>query len=483
MIAQRTQSRNSHEWYNRPMDYVPRRTLDLAVHRAGRAALRDRLHALRALAGIRGLRYFDDAGRPRLIDMTLVPWVLTSAQLWHFHHVIQLLAGALARLPALRDRIPAIREILPVDPAREAWLRISARPHAKPLAVIGRLDSTASYDHAGWRAAYRMLEPNTVGVGGLHYAPTACRISLDLVGDLLARALPGRAITATPDPRALLLEELRAVARRLGRPLRGVALIENTEDMTGTDEFSELAAWLTAHEVRAIVADPRQLTLRRGHIYHGRMEIDLLYRDSELAELVEMERGSRRLTALREAVRQGRLISGLMWEYDQKSAWEVFTDARFAKLFSLEQQRFFRQHVLWTRLVRHARTTDPRGRAIDLAAYVRTHQRQLVLKPNNLFGGEGVVLGRLASRAHWERTLARALSGREPYVVQALAHVPTETSPMLEDERVIQATRHVVSGFFFNSTSIGLVGRFSGAPVVNVSRGGGLIPALWVHGT
>jgi len=43
---------------------------------------------------------------------------------------------------------------------------------------------------------------------------------------------------------------------------------------------------------------------------------------------------------------------------------------------------------------------------------------------------------------------------------------------------VRQVERRVVSGFFFNSFRAGLVGRFSADPVVNVSRGGGLLCAL-----
>jgi hypothetical protein len=39
----------------------------------------------------------------------------------------------------------------------------------------------------------------------------------------------------------------------------------------------------------------------------------------------------------------------------------------------------------------------------------------------------------------------------------------------------------VVSGFFFTSSDIGLVGRFSDDPVVNVSRGGGLVAAFLVE--
>ena len=465
------------------MDYVPRQILERALRRLGRRALADRLHAMRALADVRGMRYRDDRGRARTIDVALKPWILTSDQLFRFHWVTQLLSDALLRLAHLHARVPAVRQIVRFEPERERWMRLAAHPRSRPLAVIGRLDSTAVYDHARWRDTFRMLEPNAVGVGGVHYAPAGCSITLDVLGDVLAAALPGRALTATPDPRQLLMEELEAVAARLRRPLRGIALIENTDFTTGTDEFQELARYVRRLGLNAVVADPRELRLASGgRLCAGRTPVDLLYRDSELAEFVEMERRGAKLTALRQAIREGRLISGLTWEFDQKSAWEIFTDARYAGVFTREQRQLFREHLLWTRLVREERVSDPQGRLTDLPAYIRRRQSRLVLKPNTLFGGEGVLIGSEVSRREWERGLAKALRGKERYVVQERAAIPTDTFPSLTERGgVTWQERCVVSGFFFSSTGVGLVGRFSGQSVVNVSRGGGLIPALWVH--
>jgi hypothetical protein len=279
-----------------------------------------------------------------------------------------------------------------------------------------------------------------------------------------------------------LVEELQAVAKRHRRPLRGIALIENTDFTTGTDEFQELARYFRRRGLPAVVADPRELRQRNGTLYAGRTPVDLLYRDSELAEFVEMERKGAKLAALRLAIQEGRLISGLTWEFDQKSAWEIFTDARYAGAFTSAQHRLFREHLLWTRLVREERVSDPQGRLVDLPAYIRRRRSWLVLKPNTLFGGEGVLIGSEVSRREWERGLHRALRGRERYVVQERACIPTDTFPTLTARGGVSwQERCVVSGFFFSSTGVGLVGRFSGLPVVNVSRGGGLIPALWVH--
>lgn len=463
-------------------DYIPSAPVRRVLARLGRQDLLDRLHAIRALSTVRGLRYLDDQSRPRTIDLAPVPWVLTAAQVAFFRQLIRLIVDGLVQLPQLYAQRPEIRTLLPFDRRQEAWLSLAGRVVRPPLAVMGRMDSTAQYDHARWRTNFEMLEPNAVGVGGVHYAPAACSIILDVLGDVLRRAMPGKRILPTADPRGLLLEECSWVAQHRGHAVRRIALIENRDFTTGTDEFSSLAAYIKQQGLDALVADPRELSWRRGRLFAKGQEVDLLYRDCELGEFVDMERHGRRLTGLRQAIQHGRLISGLMWEFDLKSAWEVFTDPQYAAWFSTAQQRAFRAYLPWTRLVRQGTVTDPAGKRVDLPAYIRRQQRHLVLKPNALYGGQGVVIGSRATRSAWEATLRKALRGRTPYVVQRAARIGTERFPMLRSDgaaRVVQ--RSVVSGFFFNSSGVGLIGRFADDPVVNVSRGGGLLAALMVQ--
>ncbi|MDP3768377.1 MAG: hypothetical protein Q8S13_10210, partial [Dehalococcoidia bacterium] len=395
--------------------------------------------------------------------------------------VTQQVVDALRQLPRLYARYPAVREILGLDAAQESWMRLATHPRRRPLAVMGRLDATATFSHAAWRETFQLLEPNAVAVGGVHYAPTACSIILDVLGDVLARAYPGRRLVPTPDPRRLLLEELAGVSTRLGRRLRTVALLENADYTTGTDEFGSLARDLSQEGLTAFVADPRQFRVSpRGQLMVGDREVDLIYRDCELSEFVEMEEGGARLTAMRRAIQEGRLVSGLLWEFDHKSCWEILTDPTYARAFTPSQRRLFARHIPWTRLVRQTHTRDPRGARVDLVRYVRAHQASLVLKPNTLYGGQGVVVGRTVTRAVWERTLAQALRGDTPYVAQELARIATHRFPVLAHGRPREVERCVVSGFFFTSRGAGLVGRFSKDPVVNVSRGGGLLSALMV---
>jgi len=463
------------------MDYLPVGALHQALARLDRQELISRLHAVRALSVVRGLRFLDDNSRPRTIALALTPWILTPTQVAFFRQFVRHLADALARLPSLYVQHPTVRQALPFDPVQESWIRLATHPKSRPLAVIGRLDSTATFAHAAWRKAFVFLEPNTVGVGGVYYAPTACSVILDTLGDVLERAFPGCQIVPTSDPRQLLVEELTSVARRLGRRLRRVALIENADYTTGTDEFGSLSRYLSQRGLPAIVADPRQFHISNGRITARGFEIDLIYRDCELSEFIEIESAGHRLTAMRNAIREGRMISGLLWEFDHKSSWEIFTDPAYARHFTSAQRQLFRNYLPWTRLVRDAVVSDPAGRRVGLPSYIRRNRSQLVLKPNTLYGGQGVVVGDTVTQAVWEKTLAKALRGPTRYVVQRRARIWTERFPILEHGHPREVERCVVSGFFFNSSDIGLIGRFSQDPVVNVSRGGGLLCALMIQ--
>jgi len=461
------------------MDYVPSQPLETALRRLPHDELCERLQHIRRLGDERWMRYFDDQGRARRIEMALKPWVITRAQFRVFHDIVCEIVRGLAKLPELFRELPEVREILPLSAAQARWIRLEPPRPRRPLAVLGRIDATCPFSHPQWLTHLRFLEPNSVGVGGIHYAPTNSQIVSEVMGDVVKQALPRSSLALPPDPRKLLLGELRSVARALKSSLRTVALIENTDYTSGMDEFDRLAEFFKAHGLKARVVDPRRLTLRRGRVMHGATPIDLVYRDCELAELIEMEQGGSPLAAMRQAFREGRVISAARWEFDLKSAWEIFTSPAFSRYFTKRQQAIFHRHVPWTRLLRQAFVSDPNGKRVDLATYARRHKDELVLKSNSLFGGEGIVIGETVSQAAWDGYITQALEGQERYVVQEAVPIVRETIPLMLTPRKIQFVEaFTVCGFFFNSSTIGMAGRFSREPVVNVSRGGGMIPLL-----
>ena len=160
------------------------------------------------------------------------------------------------------------------------------------------------------------------------------------------------------------------------------------------------------------------------------------------------------------------------------------------------------QAVPWTRLLQRGTTTGPGGEAIDeLAAWVRTHGRQLVLKRSWDYGGKGVFLGNeLAEGAGTEARL-RALLGRAPaepvgwdaLVEFALADrdawVVQELVPALPERMLRVGTSGVEARDLYVDlsafTNLGEAPRPSGGAVrasesriVNILGGGGLSPLV-----
>src|SRR5206468_3838495 len=72
-------------------------------------------------------------------------------------------------------------------------------------------------------------------------------------------------------------------------------------------------------------------------------------------------------------------------------------------------------HIPWTRMVAERMTTHA-GRTVDLVPFIVANRDRLVLKPNDEYGGKGIVLGWSVDDAAWERAVRAALN--EAYVVQ-----------------------------------------------------------------
>ncbi|MGH8700162.1 MAG: hypothetical protein ACREVR_03155, partial [Burkholderiales bacterium] len=101
-----------------------------------------------------------------------------------------------------------------------------------------------------------------------------------------------------------------------------------------------------------------------------------------------------------------------------KAFFAVLTDERNARLFSAEERALIARHVPWTRMLADTHTTHD-GEEIELLEFTRRRRENLVLKPNDEYGGAGVMLGWEADEQQWDAAIERALSGQQGrWVVQ-----------------------------------------------------------------
>ena len=91
------------------------------------------------------------------------------------------------------------------------------------------------------------------------------------------------------------------------------------------------------------------------------------------------------------------------------------------------------------------RHTVYQGERIDLLPFLVTNQDHFVIKPNDEYGGKGVVLGWEVDSTEWESTLKTALS--QPSIVQKRVPLPKIPYASWVDGRVEIYARICMSCF------------------------------------
>src|SRR5436305_429957 len=270
-------------------------------------------------------------------------------------------------------------------------------------------------------------------------------------------------------PRFLAPEHYRFLRSRCAVLLRA---FDRAHRAALTSEFVLFAEYFRAHGLDVVIGDPREAELRNGAFLLGGAPVDLIYKRVLLAEL--MARGGCDHPVIR-AVRSGAVCMVNPFRckiLHKKASLAVLSDERNAKLFSVVERRAIDAHVPWTRTVVEQKTLHG-GRTVDLVPFILAQRDRLVLKPNDEYGGKGIVLGWEVDDAVWQRAVGAALA--EPYVVQERVPIPSEPFPSLVDGRVTYADRVLDTNPFacHGAYVEGCLSRLSTAALVNVTAGGG----------
>lgn len=430
---------------------------------------------------------YEHEGVRETVRVMLRPLLAMPEQLSYVHHVCQTVTDALKRVPVLHRQDARVRRILAITPEEESWLAETWTPaHERNNAIYGRLDAVCNFAAASWQDSMHFMEANLSGVGGIHYTPlTEHLVMRDVVPTLLAHD-PELDIRLPRDQRDLFIQVLIDHARSIGRGTCHLCFVEPIYAQDGPDEQSALTRYISdTHHLQVAHADPRELRVQGGDVYHGDLPIDVAYRDYEVRDLVALEKElGQRLDGMRLLFKQNRVVSSMVGDFDHKSCFEILTEPNLAEqFFSMEECRLFRRHVLWTRVVAERRTTLPHYEDGDLLDYARRHREQLVLKPNRGYGGTGVTLGAAISQGEWEEMLNTAVIHSDDcernWVLQASTQLPVFEFPVIgQDGKVFSEPFYTVMGFAATDNGLGILCRVSQKQVVNVAQRGGLAPIL-----
>ena len=340
---------------------------------------------------------------------------------------------------------------------------------------LGRYDAFFTADGAG----LKFTENNAETPAGSAYGDVLSELFMALPGlkpfrqryDL--RTLPSR-----PSVLQTLLECYRAAGGRQALPTIGII---DWNDVPTLSEFQAFKAWFESLGFTCIIADPRELEYSGGKLRAGGTVIDLIYKRVLIHELVGREGMEHPMVrAVRE--RATVMVNPFRCKVlHKKASLAVLSDERNAALFDAPMRKAIADHIPWTRVV-EARRTQWQGREVDLLEHCARHRADLVLKPNDDYGGTGIVLGWEVDDAEWARALVAATAA--PSVVQERIHQPSEAFPswtdggLLVSDRIVDTAPYVFGGSYVD----GCLSRISTAALVNVTAGGGsTIPTLVVE--
>src|ERR1044071_1135302 len=282
-----------------------------------------------------------------------------------------------------------------------------------------------------------------------------------------APALPP--LPARPHVRHALLAAWHQWSGRRDLPVIGVL---DWKDVPTTSEFVLFQEYFASMGVRCVIADVHDCALSGGRLVAGGTAIDLIYKRVLIGEL--LERCGLDHPIVR-AVRTGTVCMANPFRckvLHQKASLAVLGDERNARLFSAPERSIIAEHVPWTRVVEERKTVF-QGTTIDLLPWIERNRERLVLKPNDAYGGAGIVLGWEVDGAAWNAALKTALEA--PFIVQERISLPSERFPSVADGALVFADRIVdTAPFVFGGAYVdGCLTRVSTAALVNVTAGGG----------
>ncbi|HTJ47592.1 MAG TPA: hypothetical protein VL463_36090 [Kofleriaceae bacterium] len=429
-----------------------------------------------------GIVYEEDDGEIRPVPIMARPRVIRPEQEQYFHKVCLDLTRAIEKLARMYVDDPRVRALLPFTEREERWLRdIWAKVGKQPQTVVARLDANADFADDDWDKLH-FFETNSVGVGGMYYAPACASIVMRTVVPAMQKQAPALVLKPQDDQRQLLLEQITVHARAIRKRRINTAFVQEKDAVGGPNEFPYLVDYFKQNGIPAVLVDPRDLRMKGDEIYAGDLPVDILYRDAEIGEYIALEEDGADVSALRQAFLNNQVVSSIAGEFDHKSTFEVLTTPELAEHFTQKQQRIFRRHVLWTRIVRDVKTTGPDGEPIDLLPWLRRNKDRVVLKPNRSFGGMGIVVGPHVDLATWDDAMAEALHADAAetggVVAQKYVDVKVKDFPVLDDGSISLEEFYVVCGFLATPRGLGILGRASKKRVVNVGQKGGLTAVL-----
>lgn len=378
--------------------------------------------------------------------------------------------GALCALEKALLTDDELRADLDLDPEEERLALVD--PRTKSSSPTARLDGFFS-------GTLRYVEYNAETPAGQAYSDNLSEVFESL--PVMRQFRKKFKLRALPVRNRLLTTMLRAYKQWGGDKDKPRVAIVDWPGLPTVTEFEMFRDYFESRGVPTVICDPREMEYSRGTLWADGESVDLVYRRVLTSELLAQEDETR---ALRQAYIDGAVCvvntfrSKLL---HKKMSLALLSDDKYAELYTPQQRKVIARHVPWTRKLRHAPTTKDGKELPDLVDYVKDNKDTLVLKPNDEYGGRGVVLGWTVDQHDWEQDLVVAL--HQSYVVQEAVAVPREQYPVALDGIELLDFSVDMDPYLFDGRVSGCLTRLSSSALLNVTAGAGsVVPTYIVEG-
>jgi hypothetical protein len=405
----------------------------------------------------------------RTVSMALRPNFLTRERFQAAVGAARAIHGALIRLERALLRDQQLRAELDMDPEEERLAL--ADPGFRSSSPSSRLDSFFAEE-------VRFVEYNAESPAGMAYE--------DKMAEVFARLPVMRAfrkryrLRPLPVRRRQMDVMLRAF-RQWGTGEDPVAAIVDWDGLPTAREFELFRDFFEQRGLRTLIGDPRELELRRGRLHLEGQPVNLIYRRVLTSELLAKGQEAR---ALADAYLAGAacVVNSFRAKLlHRKMSFALLSDDRYARLYDPHQRAAIARHVPWTRKLSEGPSTRHGEPVADLVEHVSRHRSELVLKPNDDYGGKGVVLGWTVDQPEWEKSLSEALE--RSYVVQESVEVPREPFPVALNGIQFMDLAVDLDPYLFEGRPGGYLTRLSSSALLNVTAGAGsIVPTYLVEG-
>jgi len=390
----------------------------------------------------------------------LRPHILHRRQYDEIKYAAEAIAHAFEKVANAALTNQELMDLLCLTPLEEEMARID--PGYSRLCVTSRLDSYITENGFGF-LEYNAETP--AGVGDQMQ-----------IEKLLFNLLPVQAFLAQhrhwlPQPHDALLNSLLKVYREWGGEVErpNIAIVD-WPDVPTSSEFRVLKDYFIARGHDTMITDPTDLMYDGNSLSADGFRVDILYKRVVIHEFLNrFDQGHPLIRAYKD--RKICMVNSFRSKLvHKKSGFAILTDPAYHHLFDQSELELISKHVPWTRLVRPTITTF-RGAEWDLLSLIEKYKDEFVLKPNDDYGGHGVLLGWETNAENWKAALRNALE--TPYVVQERVNGIRTRIPAYSDRVSVDEMYVDLNPFLFENKVEGALIRLSPGPLLNVTSGGG----------